>query len=171
MRWLRALSSQVDRSSRRDPVGRAAIRTSSTTSTRAKSTRSTWAVLDRFQTRISWITPTPMAATKATVRLTMAPTMAAVRASSSSSGLSTSVSDDVWPGAARMAVKAESTPASVQATVEVRRTHTPDSRAESAFSAMARMARPHGDHLTKAARAMATIGATIRVSTWPGVNR
>ena len=37
------------------------------------------------------MTPTPMAATKATVRLTMAPTMAAVRASSSSSGLSTSV--------------------------------------------------------------------------------
>ena len=99
------------------------------------------------------MTPTPMAATNAAVRLTMAPTMAAVRASSRSSGLSTSVSEEVWPGAARMAVKADSTPASVQAMVEVRRTQTPDSRAESAFSAMARMARPHGDHLTKAARA------------------
>ena len=71
------------------------MRTSRTRITRANRTRSTWAVLDRFHTRISWITPTPMAATKATVRLTMAPTMAAVRASNSSSGLSTSVSDDV----------------------------------------------------------------------------
>ena len=113
-----------------------------------------------------------MAATKATVRLTIAPTMAAVRASSSSSGLSTSVSDGgLTRATARMAVKAESTPATVQATVEVRRTHTPDSRAESAFSAMARMASPQRDHLTNTARATATIGATIRVITWPGVNR
>ena len=164
----RELSSQVDRSSRRGPVCRAAIRTSSTTMTMAKSTRSTWVVLVRFHTRISWITPTPMAATKAAVRLTMAPTMAAVRASRSSSGLSTWVSDEVWPGAARMAVKADSTPATVQAMVEVRRTQTPDSRAESAFSAMARMARPHGDHLTNAARPMATTGAATRVMTWPG---
>ncbi len=147
------------------------MRINSTTSTRAKSSRSTWAVLDRFHTRISWMTPTPMAATKATVRLTMAPTMAAVSANNSSSGLSTSVSDEVCPGAARMAAKADSTPASVQVTVEVRRTQTPDSRAESAFSAMARMARPHGDHLTKAARPSATRGATTRVTTWPGVNR
>ena len=57
-----------------------------------------------------------MPATKATVRLTMAPTMAAVRANRSRSGLSTWVSDAVWPGEARMAVKADSTPASVQAT-------------------------------------------------------
>ena len=147
------------------------MRTSSTSSTMANSTRSTWAVLDRFHTRISWITPTPMAAMNATVRLTMAPTMAAVSANSSSSGLSTSVSDDVWPGAARMAAKADSTPARVQVTVEVRRTHTPDRRAESAFSAMARMASPQGDHLTKPARAMATMGATTRVTTCPGVNR
>ena len=55
--------------------------------------------------------------------------------------------------------------------MEVRRTHTPDSRAESAFSAMARMARPHGDHLMKAASPMATRGAATSVSTWPGVNR
>ena len=129
------------------------MRTSRTTMTMTKRIRSTWLVLLRFHTRISWMTPTPMAATKATVRLTMAPTMAAVRASRRSSGLSTSVSCEVWPGAARMAVKADRTPASVQAMVEVRRTHTPDSRAESAFSAMARMARPHGDHLMKAARA------------------
>ena len=137
----------------------------------AKRIRSTWVVLLRFQARISWITPMPMAATKAAVRLTMAPTMAAVRASRRSSGLSTSVNWVVWPGAARMAVKADRTPARVQAMVEVRRTHTPDSRAESAFSAMARMARPQGDHLMKAARPMATTGAAIRVRTWPGVNR
>ena len=169
--WPRAFSNQVERSSRRGPVCRAAIRTSSTTMTMTKRTRSTWAVLDRFHTRISWITPTPMAATKAAVRLTMAPTNAAVRANRSSSGLSTSVNDEVCPGAARMAVKADSTPATVQAMVEVRRTHTPDSRAESAFSAMARMARPHGDHLTSTASPMATIGAATRVITWPGVNR
>ena len=40
-------------------------------------------------------------------------------------------------------MKADSAPATVQAKVEVRRTHTPDSRAESAFSDMARMASPH----------------------------
>ncbi len=101
----------------------------------------------------------------------MAPTSAAVRASSNSSGLSTSVRVEVCPGEARMAVKADRTPASVQATVEVRRTQTPDSRAESAFSAMARMASPQGDHLTNAARAIATRGATTRVTTWPEVNR
>ena len=169
--WVRVPSSQLDRSSRRLPVWRAAIRTSSTTMTKAKRMRSTWEVLFRFHTRISWMTPMPMAATKATVRLTMAPTMPAVRAKRSSSGLSTSVSDEVCPGEARMAVKAESTPATVQATVEVRRTQTPERRAESAFSAMARMASPQRDHFTKTARAMATSGATMRVSTWPGVNR
>ncbi len=58
-----------------------------------------------------------------------------------------------------------------QVMVEVRRTHTPDSRAESAFSAVARMARPHGERRMNSARAIATIGATIRVSTWPGVKR
>ena len=68
-------------------------------------------------------------------------------------------------------MKADSRPARIQATVEVRRTHTPDSRAESAFSAVARMARPQGDHWTNAARAMATSGATTSVSTWPGVKR
>ena len=83
------------------------MRTSKTADTMRKRIRSTWAVLERFHTSTSWITPTPTAATKATVRLTMAPTMAAVSASSSSSGLSTWVSDDVWPGAARMAVKAD----------------------------------------------------------------
>ena len=55
-----------------------------------------------------------------------------------------------------MAVNADSTPATVQAMVDVRRTHTPDRRAESAFSATARMARPQGDHLTKTASPMAT---------------
>ena len=68
------------------------------------------------------------------------PTRAARSARRSSSGLSTSVSVLVWLGEARMAVKADSTPARVQATVEVRRTHTPDSRADSVFSADG----PHG---------------------------
>ena len=128
-------------------------------------------MLARFHTRISWTTPTPMAATKAVVRFTIAPTMAAVRARSSSSGLSTSVSDEVWPGEASMAVKADRSPASIHATFEVRRTQTPERRAESLFSVVARMARPQGDHRTKATRARATRGATIRASTSPGVNR
>lgn len=42
---------------------------------------------------------------------------------------------------------------------------------DSAFSDMARMASPHLDHLTNAANATATMGATISVSTWPDVNR
>ena len=99
----------------------------------------------------------------------MAPTRAAVRANRRRSGLSGWVKTLVWPGEARMAVKAESTPARVQARVEVRRTHTPESRAESAFSDMARMARPHGENRMKAARARATTGATMSVSTSPGV--
>ena len=106
--------------------------------------------------------------TKDTVRLTMAPMRAAVRAKSNRSGLSGWVSTLVWPGEARMAVKAERMPAMVQAIVEARRTHTPDSRAESAFSDMARMASPHGEYRMKTAKAAATIGATMRVSTAPG---
>ena len=43
-------------------------------------------------------------------------------------------------------MKADSTPAMIQVTVEVRRTQTPDSRAESAFSAVARMASPQGEN-------------------------
>ena len=73
----------------------------------------------------------------------MAPTSAAVSANSNRSGLRTSVSALVCPGALRMAVKAESAPATVQVRVDVRRIHTPESRAESAFSDMARMLRPH----------------------------
>ena len=99
----------------------------------------------------------------------MAPTSAAVRAKSSRSGLSTWVSALVWPGALRMAVKAESAPATVQVSVEVRRIHTPESRAESAFSDMARMVRPQLVVRTAIARTMATIGATIRVRTSAGV--
>src|SRR5271165_2619834 len=114
------------------------------------------------------MTPTAMPETKATVRLTIAPTRAAVRAKSRRSGLRGWVSTLVCPGEARMAVKADSTPARVQAIVEVRRTQTPERRAESAFSDMARMARPQGLNLMKAARARATTGATIRVSTSPG---
>ena len=110
-----------------------------------------------------------MPATKATVRLIMAPTSAAVRANSSRSGLRTSVRALVCPGALRMAVKAESAPATVQVRVEVRRIHTPESRAESAFSDMARMVRPQLVERTATASARATIGATMRVRTSAGV--
>ena len=51
----------------------------------------------------------------------------------------------------------------------MRRIHTPDSRAESAFSDMARMERPHGVRRTASTRARVTIGATISVSTSVGV--
>ncbi len=70
-----------------------------------------------------------------------------------------------------MAVIAESTPAMVQATVEVLRTHTPDSRAESLFSAMALMASPQGENWKNAASARAASGATISVRTSPDWNR
>ena len=49
----------------------------------------------------------PIPATKATVRLTMAPISAAVRANSSRSGLSAWASALVWPGALRIALKAD----------------------------------------------------------------
>ena len=55
-------------------------------------------------------------------------------------------------------MKADSAPATVQVMVEVRRTHTPDRRAESAFSAVARMARPQGENRTTGTRARATSG-------------
>src|SRR5579863_10297076 len=70
-----------------------------------------------------------------------------------------------------MAVNADNAPARVQATVDVRRTQTPESRADSEFSAEARMARPHGEKRMKAARPRATMGATMRVTTSPGPNR
>src|ERR1700691_5058411 len=114
------------------------------------------------------MTPTATPEMKDTVRLTMAPTSAASRAKRRRSGLSGWVSTLVCPGEARMAVKAESTAASVQAMVDARRTHTPDRRAESAFSDMARMAKPHGEYRMKRAKAMATMGATMRVRTAPG---
>ena len=68
-----------------------------------------------------------------------------------------------------MALKAESAPAIVHVNVEVRRIHTPERRAESAFSDMARMDRPQLVERTATASAMATMGATIRVSTCAGV--
>ena len=112
-----------------------------------------------------------MPATNATVRLTMAPTSAAVRAKRSRSGLTACTSALVWPGASRMALKAESAPATIQVKVDVRRTHTPERRAESAFSDMARMDRPHGVQRTATTSAITTSGATIRVSTSDGVIR
>ena len=77
------------------------------------------AVLWKFHTRISWMTPTPMAATKATVRLTMAPTMAAVRARSRSSGLSTSVSERGLAGRGQDGGEGREHAGEVQATVDV----------------------------------------------------
>ena len=68
-----------------------------------------------------------------------------------------------------MALKADNAPATVQVSVEVRRIQTPESRAESAFSDMARMERPQFVERTATARAMATSGATIMVSAWAGV--
>src|ERR1700683_1213436 len=64
----------------------------------------------------------------------------------------------------------DNAPASVHATVEVRRTQTPESLAESAFSAIARIASPHGDQRTNAAIPMATIGAATSDTTSPGGN-
>ena len=66
-------------------------------------------------------------------------------------------------------MKAESAPATVQVRVEVRRIHTPESRAESAFSDMARIDRPHDVKRTARTRAMVTSGATMSVSTSVGV--
>ena len=122
-----------------------------------------------FHCRTSWMTPTPIPATKATGRLTMAPMSAATSASKRRSGLSTCVSALVWLGEARMAVTADKPPAMVHATVDVRRTQTPESRADSEFSAEARMARPHGENRMNNARPSATIGATMSVRTSPGV--
>jgi hypothetical protein len=85
-------------------------------------------------------------------------------------GLRAWVSALVWFGALRMAVKAESAPATVHVSVEVRRIHTPERRAESAFSDMARMARPHEVKRTASTRITVTMGATMRVSTSVGVN-
>src|SRR5262249_50019098 len=69
------------------------------------------------------------------------------------------------------AVNADSRPATTHVIVDVRRTHTPERRADSAFSAVARIASPQGDHRRKSASASATSGATMSVSTWPGVKR
>ena len=66
-------------------------------------------------------------------------------------------------------MNADSAPATVQVRVEVRRIHTPESRAESAFSDMARMASPHEVKRTASTRAAVTMGATISVSTSVGV--
>ncbi len=66
-------------------------------------------------------------------------------------------------------MNAESAPATVQVSVEVRRIHTPERRAESAFSDMARMARPQEVKRTASTRATVTMGATISVRTSVGV--
>ena len=163
------------RSAVREPFWSDAARTISASCSRMNSHSSTVAVpvegLLKFHWRRSWTIPTPMPAAKATGRLTMAPSSAASRASRSRSGLSTSVRVLVWLGEASTAVIADSTPAIVHATVEVRRTHTPDSRADSVFSAEARMASPQGENRMKAARPSATIGATMSVMTSPGGNK
>ena len=160
----------VDRSPVREPNCKPATRTSMTTRSTPKRISSTVAGFVIFQFKTSTTTPSPIPATNAAVRLTMAPINPAMSARTSRSGLSTCVRTLVWPGAFKTAANADSAPAKVQATVEVRRTHTPDRRAESAFSDMARMARPHGENLMNAATDSATIGATMSVSTSPGVN-
>ncbi len=66
-------------------------------------------------------------------------------------------------------MKAESAPATVQVRVDVRRIHTPERRAESAFSDIARMERPQEVNRTARTKTMVTIGATISVSTSVGV--
>ena len=68
-----------------------------------------------------------------------------------------------------MAVKADSAPATVHVSVEVRRIHTPERRAESAFSDMARMASPQEVKRTASTRTTVTMGATMRVRTSVGV--
>ena len=108
---------------------------------------------------------------KVTGRLAIAPTRRAVSASRRRSGERTWVSASVWPGEVRIAAIPDSTPARVHATVEVRRTQTPESLAESAFSAIARIASPHGDHRTKAATPIATSGAATSATISPGGNR
>ena len=66
-------------------------------------------------------------------------------------------------------MKADNAPATVQVRVEVRRIQTPERRAESAFSDMARMDRPQEVNRTASTRATVTRGATMRVSTSVGV--
>ena len=98
----------------------------------------------------------------------MAPTSAAVRANNNRSGLTAWVRALVWPGAIRMALKADSAPATVQVKVEVRRIQTPERRAESAFSDMARIERPQVVQLTATTSAMATTGPRSWSAPGPG---
>ncbi len=115
-------------------------------------------------------TPMPMPAENAIGRLVIAPISAAANARSSRSGPRTSTKPLPLPGAARMAVTADNSAASTHASVDVRRTQTPARRAESAFSAIARMARPCGERAKKSASASAASGATISVSTSAPLN-
>ena len=73
----------------------------------------------------------------------MAPMSAAVSAAQQEVGAEHLRQRAGLAGEARMAVMAESAPAMVHATVDVRRTQTPERRADSVFSAIARIARPH----------------------------
>ena len=57
----------------------------------------------------------------------------------------------------------------VQVSVDVRRIQTPESRAESAFSDMARIDRPHEVKRTAKTSATVTSGATMSVRTSVGV--
>ncbi len=163
------------RSAVREPFWSDTARANSANCNKTKRTSSTVADpvegLVMFHWRRSWTTPRPIPAAKATGRLTMPPSSAASRARSKRPGERTWVKVLVWLGEARMAVKAERAPARVQATVEVRRTQTPDSRADSVFSAEARMARPQWENRMNAARPRATTGATTRVTTSPGGKR
>ena len=160
---------QVLRSPVLAPLRSAPTRTRRTTMTMTKMMSCCLAGEGTFHSSSSRKTPIPMPAMKATVRLIIAPMSAAVSVYRSRSGDSAWVSALVWLGALRMAVKADSAPATVQVRVEVRRIHTPERRAESAFSDMARMASPHEVNRTASTRMIVTMGATISVSTSVGV--
>ena len=84
----------------------------------------------------------PMPARNATVKFAMPAISAAASARSNRPGGKASLSAVACPGASRIAVIADNSPAIIHAIVDIRRTRTPDSRAESAFSDIARIASP-----------------------------
>src|SRR3982074_2449245 len=87
-----------------------------------------------------------IAAKNATRRLVIAAINAAANAPNNNPGGRASWRPLVCPGAPRIAVIVERAPAIIHATVDIRRTHTPDRRAESAFSAIARNANPYREN-------------------------
>ena len=97
--------------------------------------------------------PTPMPATKATGRLTIAADEGGQEGQQEQVGAEDLGEGTGLAGRGQHGGDGRQGAGQVQATVEVRRTQIPDKRADSAFSAMARMARPHDEKRMKAARA------------------